>query len=203
MAVFDQFWFEVELEPFAGIRSAIREGKPVESVAFQLGTPILDAVDDRYEYRELLSDRFDMLAIASWRTDAQPTVTLGQLVDTAHAAWSEVTDALGIDATERLRLKRGQRALSADEATALAELLRTTPEDVLATNPAVPQALADAIDHPRWKGLIRERGRSRSLGEGPARYEVALSAMAQAARETVPAAEERHWAVRLEHVFAT
>jgi hypothetical protein len=202
LAVFDRYWFDVDPEPLAAIRARVRERKPIESAEFTMGTPIIDALDDRYEYREQLTDHFEALATSHWWTETSQSRRLSDLVEASSADWKAVTSALGMEPHERLRLQRSQRLLTDEDASRLAPLLGTTPSAVLATNPPVPLELANVLDRPRWKSRILERRLASGIDEATTRYQVAVAALALAARETVPASTEEQWDVRLEHVFA-
>ena len=203
LAVFDRYWFELNLDSLVEIRRAIREHEQEKVSDAHLGMPFDGHADARYEYREDLADRFEWLTSAHWRTESESPRSLADLVDAADVDWPAVTNALGRAPIERLQLIRSQFPLTPDDALHLTPLLDVEPTEILATNPPVPIALATAIDRPRWKAQIRAQRAAGHFDEATAHYQAAVAALALAARETVAPATEEQWHVRLEHVFAT
>jgi len=203
-SVLDRFWFALSVrDAVSSARSLIRQGKPVQSVDVTVGGPIVDALDDRFEYRALVADQFNELAGAWWVPKASDRGGLAEIAASAGVSLSAIAEELGLPQTERLRLKRGTRVLRIEEAKKIAPLLRVTPDDVMATAIPIPTELVRALDRPRWKRHVLARARLDEQNEAETRRQVAYAACTQAARETAEPRTEAQWHARLEHVFAS
>lgn len=202
-AVFDRFWFEMDVGSLTTARTSVRERKPVEAALVRTGVPITNALDARYEYREDLADRCESLIGANWRHEHESSRSFAEMVNDAGCSWSDVTEVLGLHPHDRLRLMRGQLLFEEGDAERVSIILNVTADEVLATNPAIPNELASALDRPKWKPRIREERRVRCIDEGSARYHLAFAALTLATRERTAPSTPEQWDVRLEHVFAS
>jgi hypothetical protein len=202
LSVLDSYWGSIDIDEVGVVRRLVRLGKPIDALHVSTGSPISNAFDDRYEYRSIISDAVESLRSASWAPSSS-SASLPDLISKAGTDMTAVTAAIGASPTERLRLLRGQRCLDSVEAKQLAPLLHVEPEDVLATNPAIPSELIAAINQPRWKRNLVAYAESAQLVEADARQNVAYAVLALAARQTHFDSQELMWHERLKQYFAT
>ena len=166
--VLDTYWGEIELEDVAVVRRCARLGKPMDELQVSVGSSITNAFDERYEYRAAVSEDMDAFRGASWVAKSG-NMSLQDLITRAGVAMAEVMVAIGQPSTERLRILRGQRPFTPEEAQLLAPVLDSEPADVLAVNPALDPDLVSEMNLPRWKPHIIAASEDLSLSEADTR----------------------------------
>lgn len=182
-------------------RRLFRKGKPIDTVELAVGQPIMSSFDDRYLYRSALAEDFEILAESHW-APAESGGNLRELAKTSGVEWSAVTDALQIEAPERLRISRGLRPLTMSEAQRLVELLNVEVSAVIRCNPEIDPDLVLALSRPRWRTRIDQQRRSRGEDEVAGRVNAAYEVQGLAARAPAPADGEPAWHERIKLYFA-
>lgn len=156
--------------------------------------PAQGAVDVRHQERAAVQDRLDDLAQASWAQTFEHSLTELLDQDDNRRLLLKIPN-LTRDA--QLSLRRGQRALTEEQAVQMSILSSIPSQDWLAAGPTLPDALVEAIDQPSERPRITRLASTLGLDEIAARREVAYKLYALAARETGTATE--NWSARLHH----
>lgn len=114
---------------------------------------------------------------------------------------AELSSLLGVDTSAALDLRRGQRALSAQQAQALATALGRDEQDVLASNPTPPEPLVVWMSRPPQRRRVIALAHAKGIGEDRAFADATFSALALAARTSGDADAESKWAALGERYF--
>lgn len=197
---------QVSVLPTTGlgaVRTMLRRGKSIDLLDFTMGQPIVSAFDDRYLYRSELGDAFGMLAESEWNPQSDgPRVELSELVEAAGTNITTVAEVLSLEPPDRLRLKRGFRPLTMQEADQLVSILNVEVSTVIACNPVLDRDLVRALSKPRWRSPIDATRRATGEGEVDVRQNIAYAVSGLAARSLSAPMTEDAWHERLSLYFA-
>jgi plasmid maintenance system antidote protein VapI len=162
------------------------------------GAAIVNALDARSEYRERLADTMLMLASANWAP--QGTGGLADLLREKSVAPKDLAPMLDITPQAALGLRRGQAAITRQQAETLAVHVGQPWEELLASNPSLPQDLVLALDRPAHRSQVQRAAQALGLSEADARRTVGYDLFALAARQTGPG-HHIAWDSRLDRYF--
>jgi hypothetical protein len=162
---------------------------PVDSLRkLPAGTAIRDIFDPRADERAVLADDMDELAAAP---AAEPS--LKDLL--ANVSGADMR-AVGLAPQLVLALRRGQQAVTPEQAELLAPLAGVTAEALLTSNPALPEDLVADLDSAAGRRWVAALAEERQLSVDDARRNVGYGAYALAAREQ---RGRTVWIDRIEH----
>jgi len=190
-------WFPEEsalpirvLDRYAGITV-----KQPRDLGGDRGEPIVSALDRRSRYRARLQDALETFASARWDPDSDGS--LQQLIAVYDAAL--IVAALQISEREFVYLRRGQRPVTLDEARLLAPIVGRTAEQVLAANPALPEALVADLDLPEHRALVVQAAQRQGLDELDAWRAAGYAVLAASHRAA--GREPPSWRTRIHQYF--
>ncbi len=163
------------------------------------GTPLVDAVDRRHEYRAQLQDALEVLATASWAPAGSGT--LGTLLRGAGVKAEQVAQSLHATPQEALALLRNELPVTSEQARALAALAGTSEAELLDANPAPPVDLVAQLDQPRRRRQVQALASRRGTDELTARRTAVFESWRFAARQT-GAPSTPAWDERLDQYFS-
>lgn len=139
------------------------------------------------------------LADASWVPESSAAlVPLGELLRERALMPTTVEAATGIPAASITELVRERREATEEEAVALASVLQL-PVDRVRRQPAVPAALAHAVERPAHRASVRLRALQGGLSEASARLQVAQEALALSARTSGAERDVETWDELVRH----
>jgi hypothetical protein len=165
---------------------AWRRGTPPPG-QLSLGEPLLDGDLDRRELRSTLAAGFMSLVGASEQAPGestrQPPAPLSVMLQQLDMPLGELALRTNLQREVFLRIKQGGR-VSLDEAHALAAVLETDAETVLAANPPLDDRLVVDVSRPRWRPDLRRLAHLRHSSEDEERWRLA-DAVANSRRRTV------------------
>lgn len=162
------------------------------------GASVVSALDARNEYRERLADTMSMLASAKWAP--QGTGGLANLLREKSLAPKDLAPMLAITPQAALALRRGQAAITRRQAETLAVHVGRPWEELLASNPPLPQDLVAALDRPARRPQVQRTAQTLGLSEANARCAVGYDLFALAARQT-GSGRGTAWDSRLDRYF--
>ncbi|KOG33792.1 hypothetical protein ADK34_07710 [Streptomyces viridochromogenes] len=149
------------------------------------------------EYRAVLADRLEALASAQWAP--QGAGGLSQLFR-AHAITApQLAAALNLLPPQALAVWRGQQALTADQAAALAEHLGQPAGYLLAANPALPPVVVHELNRPLRRTQIKKLAAQYDETERDGRLRAAYGIFTLAARDDDRA--QPNWTARTDRYF--
>lgn len=147
------------------------------------GARITNDLDERSQLRDALASRLDELAAATWLPATAGTVDLQAVMRKRGLTPSQVATDLGVEPGEVIELIRGDRAPSDAIADHLSTLLEVDADAI--RNPTVSEEYVRALDLPRFRRRLVERGRASGVDDEAAwRYHVATNELPVAARTT-------------------
>jgi len=192
MRVLERYAGDLELagastNPIGAVRAVGRPGRSAVSPA----DPVL-------EYRTRTSDDAAFLAAAS-----DPSGS-GELPDTLAGAGlptTELARILGVSPADVLRLRRGERLIGPAEAARLAPVLGLAADDLVAANPAPPDALLAVASRPQRRAQVMALARVKRISEDAAFTRAVFETYAMAARATGESDSAEAWEVRLDRYF--
>lgn len=129
------------------------------------------------------------------------TGELPSMLKAAGVPMSELGSLLGVPSAIALELRRGERALSAEQARALAPALGRSEEDLLAANPTPPQPLVAWMSKPPQRRRVIALARAKNLDEDRAFAHATFSTFALAARAAGDREADSKWAALGERYF--
>jgi hypothetical protein len=151
------------------------------------GQPLLDGDLDRRKLRSTLAVGFLPLvgasALAPGEATRQSPGPLSAMLQDLHMLPSELARQTRLEPEVFLRVKQGGR-VNHSEAHALASILDTDTETVLAANPPLDTALVVEVSRPKWRPNLRRLAELRHTSEDDERWSLA-DAVAAAQRRTV------------------
>jgi hypothetical protein len=195
LRIFDAYLGQIASDAVSAVMELVSGEVPRSG--HQLGDEITSIFDPIATDRAELEDLMDELAGASWApADDTEATTLGALLETS--ALPELPALLGVSTAEAWDLWRGHQQLTADQQTAVAGQFGVDTSRLLG-GPSPAPALVAELDHPRWRGPLRDLQSAGDLDETAARMTAARGAMALAARQT--GSGDGGWRARLQHYF--
>ena len=145
------------------------------------GRTVTTPVDRRVEERARIEDQLDALASAAWALPNGRDIR--ELLEQT-GIQAQLLTLPGITPPEALRLARGQRPPTSQQAQALAELTGVPADTWLQANPQLPEALIEELDQPTIRHRIVALARTRGHGEVEEWRNTAHEVFALAARQT-------------------
>jgi len=159
-----------------------------------VGAPIVSVLDERDQLRGIVIDRMEQLAEAHWLPEVAAAIDIGEALKSRKLTPGVVAPKLGVDPGVVVAFARGDRRPTPEQASVLAELLDVEPAGLTAA-PELDRELAWALDRPRVRRRLAERGRAEGHeNEAEWRLTVATQKLPLAARVTGPADPRRRWA---------
>lgn len=153
--------------------------------------------DPRTVTRAHLQDLLDELTDASWAPPSTTATSLPDLLATADIR--EVAAVLG-SSQLAMQLRRGQTTLTAEQAERLAPVLSTTPEELLAASPPLPEDLVTLMNQPSVRSLV-DRIAARNHADEVATWRTAAYGVYALAAREHSRSESTNWAGRLRAYF--
>lgn len=159
------------------------------------GHVVLSVSDDRVVLRARLQDTLHMFEQARWAPEQ--TGSLADLLgDTDRRSLAGLLD---VAPREAIALLRGQRALTIEQAQFVASHVGRGLDDVLATNPVLPEALVADLDLPKYRAQVGSLASLRRISEIEA-WRVAAYAVAGVSQRRTDG-QETTWRDRLDQYF--
>lgn len=144
----------------------------------------LHPLDERSQVVERIAERMDDLEHARWVPDVAEPVDLAALMRGRGLTPGRLATKLEVEPGEIMDIVRGDRAPSLRTAEKLAPALGLDVAALTGPRP-VDADLVRALDQPRFRRRLAERGRQAGVDDEAAwRYQVATSELAAAARTT-------------------
>ncbi len=154
------------------------------------GQPLQDGDLDRRELRGAVAAGFMPLvsasAVAPGQSTRQASATLAAMLQGLQVPPSELARRTNLEREVFLRVRQGGR-VTATEARALASVLDTDTDTVMAANPPLDESLVVEVSRPRWRADLRRLAEFRCTNEDDERWNLA-DVVAASPRRTV-----HHW----------
>lgn len=158
----------------------------------------LHPADPGGEYRARLEDTVDVLAAATWVPIGSGA--LAGMIQSAGVSPQQLVGLLDATPQQALAVLRGRAPVTVEQSSRLSMAIGSTPEEVLAANPSLPEDLVTRLDRPRRRAQVRELASRRRLPEVEAWRAAAYGTWALAARQTGDRADPA-WDDRLDRYF--
>lgn len=149
------------------------------------------------EYRAVLADQLAFLASARWVP--QGSGGLNQLFRDRGITAPQLVVELKLPPPQALAVWRGQLALTADQATALAERLEQPASQLLEANPALPPAVVHELNRPLRRKQVKALAAQYDESEPEARLRAAYGIYTLAARDDDRS--QPNWTARTDRYF--
>lgn len=172
------------------LEGVINAGRP--------GTAAVSAAEQSLVFAAGIADTLEQLAAAPLPGG---TGQLPSILKATGLPVGELGSLLGVSSAIVLELRRGERALSAEQARALASALGRDEEELLEANPTPPEPLVVWMSRPPQRRRLIALAKAKSLDEDRAFSHATFSAFALAARAVGDREAESKWAVFGERYF--
>ncbi|MEV4415590.1 hypothetical protein [Catellatospora sp. NPDC049609] len=154
-------------------------------------------LDPTNEVQARLTDALDYLASAVWAPSGSGE--LGRLLAEASLGPPRLIELLDVSPPTALALRRGQAAVTPDQAAKLALALRLPDRVILEANPAPSRRLVQRMSRPRRRAQVNRLAARRGVEERSAWLAATYSVNAMAARQT--GTQEPAWDERIDQYF--
>lgn len=200
LAVLDNYLGEVAHAAGSGKSYAVAQW--VAEVG-ERGLPIARPSDSRAIFRASLRDDLEALVQASWLTAPAASSSTARVSERSP---SELARDLNISVSEALSLKRGTTMPTPDQQQTISELLAADGSAFLSHSAALPDAVINLFDQPRYRQKVARLAELKDMDETFAREVFAYTVFSTAARNTgggrTDEAEQDRWRQRVEQFFA-
>lgn len=188
------------LEQYTGALTVNKGRGVLEAVAQarRADTPVGTAADPAAVTRAGILDTVEELTAAPLPSG---TGELAAILKAAHVGTQELGALLAVPGFEVLKLRRGQRAISADEADRLAPVVNRPPGQLLESNPTPPEALLTWMSHPAQRPKITKLAEQKHIDEDTAFSHATFSTFALAARTAGDRTADSAWAALGQRYF--
>lgn len=168
----------------------IKAGRP--------GPATASATDPTLVLAARMLDTLDELATAPL---PRGTGELPSLLKGAGLGVRELGELLQVPGAAVLELRRGQRAISGEQAQTLAPMVGRGEEELLAANPSPPEPLVVWMSRPPQRRRVAKLAKAKGLDEDRAFAHATFSSFALAARTAGDRDDESVWAALGERYF--
>jgi transcriptional regulator with XRE-family HTH domain len=182
------------LEQYIGKLLLDHGGDNVLDAVIEAGRPgaaAVSATDPTLVVAARMTDQLAELAAAPLPGG---TGELPSLLKASGLGVGELGQLLGVSSATVLELRRGQRAISAEQAQSLAPRVGADPESLLAANPTPPELLVVWMSRPPQRRRIVRLAQNRHVDEDTAFADATYSSFALAARSSGDRGAESAWA---------
>lgn len=162
------------------------------------GPATVSATDPTLVLAARMRDTLGMLAAAPLPGG---TGQLPSLLKAAGLAVRDLGELLGVPGATVLGLRRGQQALSAEQAHTLAPVVGRDADVLLAANPTPPEPLVEWMSQPAQRAKVRQLADARHVDEDTAFADATYSTFALAARIAGDRGAVSAWAALGERYF--
>lgn len=138
--------------------------------------PIIDQVPESQ-----MTEPVDSLA--AWIRDSEGDGTLRERLLELHVSPRQIADALGKPLAVGASILRNVRPVTSEEAEALAGAVPLTADEILSSNPTLPQQWQDELQSAAYRRPVRDLARQRHESDSEAWRSVAYGSYALAARQ--------------------
>ncbi|MFG3340660.1 hypothetical protein [Glycomyces sp. NPDC048151] len=151
-----------------------------------------------FKARARHADNFDTFATSAWAPAGSGE--LWRILKAAGVQRADLRETLGLTPQAALGITRGQRPISASQASLLARRWELSADELMDANPAPPPALVQAISRPKWRAKVRLLAVQQGIDEVSAWVRSGFAVAGLAYRQTGQSGDFA-WDERIEQYF--